>query len=127
MDSAAESLQVACATRRMQSIFYKFGIILSYKIIEENGRSKEFGFVKFELEESAHAAIKFLHDIDDKALQELFNSYEHLTSTKVMWYAYGVSKGIGFVFFSSPKEAKKALEALHGTHFHGATLYVTYA
>ncbi|KAK6911983.1 RNA recognition motif domain [Dillenia turbinata] len=254
---------------RLQSIFCKFGTILSCKVAEENGRSKEFGFVQFELEESAHAAIKSLHDtmlegrklyvskfmkkserkpaaeepkftnvyvknldedltedllrekfskfgktcsvvimknsdgksrgfgfvnfessedaqkavqamngallgskhlyvgraqrkaereellkhefgkmhnyqsdklmasnlyvkhlnsdVDDKTLHELFSPYGHVTSAKVMQYTYGSSKGFGFVCFSTPEEAKKALEALHGTHFHGATLCVTHA
>ncbi|KAK6914802.1 RNA recognition motif domain [Dillenia turbinata] len=264
-----KNLDPSVNSGRLHSIFCKFGTILSCKVAEENGRSKEFGFVQFDSEESAQAAIKVLHDtmlegrklyvskfmkkserrpaakepkftnvyvknldedltedllretfskfgktcsvvimknsdgksrgfgfvnfessedaqksvqamngsllgskhlyvgraqkkaereellknefgkmhnyqsdklmasnlyvrhlnsdIDDKTLQELFSPYGQVTSAKVMQNAYGASKGFGFVCFSSAEEAKKALEALHGTHFHGATLYVTHA
>lgn len=46
----------------LQSIFCKFGTILSCKVAEENGKSKGFGFVQFNSEECAMAARGALHD-----------------------------------------------------------------
>ena len=52
--------------------------------------------------------------IDDRKLEEHFSSFGKVTSAKVMRHDNGVHKGFGFVSFSTPDEAKKALDALHG-------------
>ncbi|KAK9282393.1 hypothetical protein L1049_005310 [Liquidambar formosana] len=39
---------------RLQGIFCNFGNIISCKVAEENGQSKGFGFVQFDLEEVSH-------------------------------------------------------------------------
>ncbi|KAK8524873.1 hypothetical protein V6N13_015871 [Hibiscus sabdariffa] len=46
----------------LERTFSCFGNILSCKIAEENGKSKGFGFVQFESEESSMAAMTALHD-----------------------------------------------------------------
>lgn len=43
-------------------LFCQFGTVLSCKVAEENGKSKGFGFVQFDSEESATAARTALHD-----------------------------------------------------------------
>uniref|UniRef100_A0A2N9E676 RRM domain-containing protein n=1 Tax=Fagus sylvatica TaxID=28930 RepID=A0A2N9E676_FAGSY len=45
----------------LHAMFTSFGTILSCKVAEENGKSKGFGFVQFETEESALAALYALH------------------------------------------------------------------
>ncbi|GFY97101.1 poly(A) binding protein 6 [Actinidia rufa] len=65
--------------------------------------------------------------IDDRKLEEHFSSFGKVTSAKVMRHDNGVHKGFGFVSFSTPDEAKKALDALHGTIFQGRSLYVAIA
>ncbi|PSS07383.1 Polyadenylate-binding protein like [Actinidia chinensis var. chinensis] len=65
--------------------------------------------------------------IDDRKLEEHFSSFGKVTSAKVMRHDNGVSKGFGFVSFSIPDEAKKALDALNGTIFQGRSLYVAIA
>ncbi|XP_059639321.1 polyadenylate-binding protein 6-like [Cornus florida] len=65
--------------------------------------------------------------IDDKKLQDHFSAYGEITSAKVMRYDNGFSKGFGFVCFSTPEEAKKALNALQGTILLGKYLYVAIA
>ncbi|TYH48558.1 hypothetical protein ES332_D10G074700v1 [Gossypium tomentosum] len=52
------SISSAC----LEGIFCRFGTILSCKIAEENGKSKGFGFVQFDSEGSAMAAMTALHD-----------------------------------------------------------------
>lgn len=52
--------------------------------------------------------------VDDKKLQELFGCFGKITSAKVMCNETGISKGFGFVCFSTPEEANKAMLALHG-------------
>lgn len=55
---------------QLHSLFSRFGTILSCKVAEENGKSKGFGFVQFDTEESAMGALYALHDtvIDEKKL-----------------------------------------------------------
>jgi len=46
----------------LEDIFNKFGNILSSKVVmSEDGKSKGYGFVQFETEESANAAIDKLN------------------------------------------------------------------
>lgn len=47
---------------RLESMFCKFGTILSCKVVEERGKSKGFGFVQFDSENSALAARTALHN-----------------------------------------------------------------
>lgn len=48
----------------LQDVFAAHGKVVSAKVImdRESGRSKGFGFVEFETEEEAQAAMKALHD-----------------------------------------------------------------
>ncbi|KAL8120914.1 hypothetical protein AgCh_017911 [Apium graveolens] len=45
----------------LHTIFSKYGTILSCKVAEENGKSKGFGFVQFDSEDSSLSAIAALH------------------------------------------------------------------
>lgn len=53
-------------------------------------------------------------DIDDAILGEHFSLCGTIMSAKVMCDDKGLSKGFGFVCFSSPDEASKAVNTLHG-------------
>ncbi|CAK7356784.1 unnamed protein product [Dovyalis caffra] len=57
-----KNLDSSISSSSLESIFSKFGTVLSCKVAEENGRSKGFGFVQFETEDSALAAQTVLHD-----------------------------------------------------------------
>lgn len=57
-----KNLSPSISSARLESIFCKFGTILSCKVAEENGRSKGFGFVQFDKEESAMEALNGLND-----------------------------------------------------------------
>jgi len=72
--------------------------------------------------------IKNLDDsIDDEKLREEFQSFGTITSVKVMTDEAGKSKGFGFVSFSSPEEASRAISEMNQHMLAGKPLYVALA
>ncbi|XP_072066088.1 polyadenylate-binding protein 7-like isoform X2 [Arachis hypogaea] len=72
--------------------------------------------------------VKNINDsVTDDQLREHFSACGTITSAKVMQDEKGVSKGFGFVCFSTPEEAHKAVNTFHGCMFHGKPLYVALA
>jgi len=72
--------------------------------------------------------IKNLEDgIDDEKLRSEFSTYGTITSAKVMKDDKGNSKGFGFVCFSSPDEATKAVTEMNGRILVTKPLYVALA
>uniref|UniRef100_A0A0D9VSJ6 Polyadenylate-binding protein n=1 Tax=Leersia perrieri TaxID=77586 RepID=A0A0D9VSJ6_9ORYZ len=72
--------------------------------------------------------IKNINDeVDDGALRERFNEFGNITSAKIMRDEKGISKGFGFVCFSTPEEAKCAVSSMRGVMFYGKPLYVAIA
>merc|ERR1719330_1940140 len=71
--------------------------------------------------------VKNLDDtIDDDKLRQEFAPFGTVTSAKVM-YEEGRSKGFGFVCFSSPEEATKAVTEMNGRIIVAKPLYVALA
>lgn len=72
--------------------------------------------------------IKNLDDsIDDARLREEFSSCGNVTSAVVMKTDKAASKGFGFVCFSTPEEATKAVTAMNGQLLAGKPIYVALA
>ncbi|CAN8316702.1 unnamed protein product [Cochlearia groenlandica] len=73
----------------------------------------------------------YVKNIDDgvteKLLRENFSQCGTVTSVKIMCDEKGISKGFGFVCFSTPEEAIKAVKNHHGSMLHGKPLYVAIA
>ncbi|XVE61591.1 hypothetical protein DITRI_Ditri06bG0052900 [Diplodiscus trichospermus] len=66
-------------------------------------------------------------DVTDEELREHFSQCGTITSAKLMRDDKGISKGFGFVCFSAPEEATKAVTTFHGYMFHRKPLYVAIA
>eukprot|EP00126_Sphaerothecum_destruens_P000514 Sdes_comp10621_c0_seq1m2314 len=72
--------------------------------------------------------IKNLDDsVDDERIRQEFSVYGTITSAKIMKDEKGNSKGFGFVCFSSPEEATKAVTEMNGRIFVSKPLYVALA
>ena len=72
--------------------------------------------------------LKNLDDtISDEKLKEMFAEYGTITSCKVMRDPTGISRGSGFVAFSTLEEATRALGEMNGKMFAGKPLYVALA
>eukprot|EP01018_Ginkgo_biloba_P010458 Gb_26955 [translate_table: standard] len=72
--------------------------------------------------------LKNLDDsIDDDKLKELFSEFGMITSCKVMRDPHGQSRGSGFVAFSSPEEASRAVTEMNGKMVRSKPLYVAVA
>jgi len=66
-------------------------------------------------------------DINDEKLNAEFSPFGTITSCKVMVDDKGASKGFGFVCFSAPDEATKAVAELNGKMIGTKPLYVALA
>ncbi|KAF5444899.1 hypothetical protein F2P56_033991 [Juglans regia] len=72
--------------------------------------------------------IKNLDDsINDEKLKEMFSEFGTITSCKVMRDPSGISRGSGFVAFSTSEEASRALDAMNGKMVVSKPLYVALA
>ncbi|XP_068647434.1 polyadenylate-binding protein 2-like [Aristolochia californica] len=87
---------------------------------ERNGRLEKL--------QGANLYLKNLDDsIDDEKLKELFSDFGTITSCKVMLDPHGQSRGSGFVAFSTPEEAGRAVNEMNGKMVGRKPLYVAVA
>ena len=162
-----------------ERLFSQFGAVTSALIaVDEEGKSKGFGFVNYERHEEAQKAVDTLHDsehygrkifvaraqkkaereeelrrsyeqakmeklskyqgvnlyiknleddVDDDKLRGEFEVFGVVTSCKVMRDDKGTSKGFGFVCFSTPDEATKAVAEMNNKMIGSKPLYVSLA
>ncbi|RKP24004.1 hypothetical protein SYNPS1DRAFT_5913, partial [Syncephalis pseudoplumigaleata] len=175
-----KNLDLSVTNEQFNEMFSKFGPVTSAVIATdaETGASKGFGFVNFENHEDAQRAVEEMHDkevgdkrlyvsraqkkaereeelrrqfeqakieklnkyqgvnlyiknledtVDDEQLRQLFADYGVITSAKVMRDDKGASKGFGFVCFSSPDEATKAVTEMNNQMVGTKPIYVALA
>ncbi|KAK4755255.1 hypothetical protein SAY87_009012 [Trapa incisa] len=148
----------------LQELFKPFGDILSCKVVTfEDGKSKGYGFVQFDSDESANAAIEKMNgsnvggkqlyvakfvkrshrvlsranakysnlymknldtDVTEEVLQEKFSGFGKITSLIIVKNENGTSRGFGFVNFDNPDDAKRAAEAMNGSQLGSKVIYV---
>ncbi|MCD7468881.1 hypothetical protein HAX54_007427 [Datura stramonium] len=152
---------------KLEEIFQKFGNILSCKVaVSEDGRSKGYGFVQFETEDSANTAIEELNgsvvggkemyvgkfikknnrilpipdekytnlfiknlalDISEEHLREKCSEFGKIISLVIAKDENGGSKGFGYVNFENPDDARRATEVMNGSKLGCKILYVARA
>ncbi|XP_054642129.1 embryonic polyadenylate-binding protein-like isoform X2 [Dunckerocampus dactyliophorus] len=139
--------------KALYDTFSAFGNILSCKAVDEmngkeiNGKLLYVGRAQKRLErqgelkrrfdqikqdriqryQGVNLYVKNLDDsIDDERLRKEFSPYGTITSAKVMTDG-SQSKGFGFVCFSSPEEATKAVTEMNGRIIATKPLYVALA
>ncbi|GKV10198.1 hypothetical protein SLEP1_g21600 [Rubroshorea leprosula] len=162
-----KNLNDSIDSARLQELFQKFGNVVSCKVAtSEDGKSKGHGFVQFETEESANAAIQELNgstvvdkqiyvgkfvkksdrmlpspdakytnlyvknldpDITEENLRERVSEFGKIASLVIAKDDNGASRGYGFINFDSPDDARRAMEAMNGLQLGSKILYVARA
>ncbi|XP_058074960.1 polyadenylate-binding protein 7 [Magnolia sinica] len=152
---------------KLHDMFSKFGKILSCKVVmTQDGKSRGYGFVQFESDESANAAIENVNgsmvegkqiyvghfvkksermlpspdakytnlymknldlDITEELLREKFSEFGKITNLVIAKDNSGNSRGFGFVNFDGPDDAKRAMETMNGVQLGTKTIYVARA
>ncbi|KAM0943181.1 hypothetical protein DsansV1_C13g0119541 [Dioscorea sansibarensis] len=100
----------------------------SEREIELKGRFEQSIKEAVDKYQGVNLYLKNLDDsISDDKLKDLFSEFGTITSCKVMRDSSGVSRGSGFVAFSTPEEASRALAEMNGKMIGGKPLYVALA
>ncbi|WFD30698.1 Protein phosphatase PP2A regulatory subunit B [Malassezia sp. CBS 17886] len=160
-----KNLDVAIDNKALHDTFAAFGNILSCKVAANENGSLGYGFVHYETNEAADAAIKhvngmllndkkvyvghhvskkdrqakieearsqftnvYVKNVDASVTQEdfsrLFDNYGDITSVVLATDDEGKNRGFGFVNFAEHEQAAKAVDDLNETDFHGQKLYL---
>jgi polyadenylate-binding protein len=174
-----KNIDTAMTQEEFEQLFIEHGTVTSALIsVDDEGKSKGFGFVNYEKHEEAQKAVDELHDsehygkklfvsraqkkeeraeelrraheqakleklnkyqgvnlyiknleddVDDEKLRAEFEPFGTVTSCKVMRDERNISKGFGFVCFSSPDEATKAVAEMNNKMIGSKPLYVSLA
>ena len=174
-----KNLDPETTQEEFEKLFHEFGSVTSALLsVDEEGKSRGFGFVNFVNHEEAQKAVDTLHDmdingrklfvsraqkkaereeelrrsyeqakmeklskyqgvnlyiknleddVDDEKLRTEFEVFGTVTSCKVMRDEKGTSKGFGFVCFSTPDEATKAVAEMNNKMIGTKPLYVSLA
>lgn len=92
---------------------------------------KQYASTRLEKLSKYQGVNLFVKNLDDtitsEALEEEFKPFGTITSAKVMIDDTGKSKGFGFVCFSTPEEATKAITEMNQRMVLGKPLYVALA
>ncbi|KAK7410053.1 hypothetical protein VNO78_00533 [Psophocarpus tetragonolobus] len=100
----------------------------SERELELKGRNEQSSKEAIDKYQGTNLYIKNLGDsVGDEELRELFSEFGAITSCKVMRDPNGISRGSGFVAFSTSEGATRALTQMNGKMVAGKPLYVALA
>ncbi|SPO39904.1 probable PAB1 - mRNA polyadenylate-binding protein [Pseudozyma flocculosa] len=174
-----KNIDLEVTQEQFEELFTKFGEVTSCVLsVDDEGKSRGFGFVNFAKHDDAQKAVDELNDsdfhgqklfvaraqkksereeelrrsyeaakneklsqyqgvnlylknipesYDDERLREEFAPFGTITSCKIMRAPSGVSRGFGFVCYSAPDEANKAVAEMNGKMLDNRPLYVALA
>jgi len=176
-----KNLDLSISEAQLKESFEKYGTITSCVVmIDEQAKSKGFGFINFATAEDAKNAVDHLNGhiyegcqkpiyagraqkksereaelkakfealkmeriakeagvnlyiknlddtVTDEQLQKEFAQFGSITSARVMKNDKGESKGFGFVCFTTPDEATKAVTEMNGRMLGNKPMYVALA
>eukprot|EP00249_Psilotum_nudum_P024059 c29075_g1_i3 orf=339-2252(+) len=147
----------------LHDTFVAFGKILSSKVAMQDGKSRGYGFVHFESEDSANMAIekvngmmiegkkvyvgKFMkkseragsgvhlkftnlyvknldQEVTEEILEDKFSEFGKITNLLIMKDENEKSKGFGFINFENSDDAKRAVEAMNGSQLGSKAIFV---
>lgn len=92
-----------------------FSLLTALLLVEYRKQFEEKRQERIQKYQSVNLYVKNLDDaIDDEKLREEFSPYGTITSARVMKGEKGSSRGFGFVCFSAPEEATKAVTEMNG-------------
>ncbi|CAC5370107.1 PABPC [Mytilus coruscus] len=95
---------------------------------ELKAKSERIRMERINRSQGVNLYVKYLDDnIDDERLRMEFSQFGTITSAKVKRTEGCKSKGFGFVCFSSPEEATKAVREMHGRIVGERPMYVALA
>lgn len=92
---------------------------------------RQFEALKLEQISKFHGVNLYVKNIDEIITEEVlkseFSPFGTITSIKIMADEKGVSRGFGFICYSEPEEAARALNEMNGRMLNGKPLYVSLA